>query len=136
MTNAITVQTTVAAPLARVWECWTGVEHIQGWAFASDDWAARGIANELWAGGQMKSHLYAKDGSMGFDFEGTYSLVKPESFLALTLSDGRKVEVSFAETEGGVMVTETFEAENMNPVEMQRDGWQAFLNNFKKYVEG
>lgn len=131
----ITVQAKIAAPLTQVWKLWTGPEHIVKWNNASDDWHTPASENDLRIGGRFKSTMAAKDGSMSFDFEGTYTDVQDHSFIAYALDDDRKVSITFQELEGQTEVVETFEAESMNPVEMQQGGWQAILNNFKKYAE-
>lgn len=135
MDNPIHVQTIVNAPLATVWECWNGAEHIPGWSFASDDWGAKAVENNLTVGGSMINTLFAKDGSMSFDFTAIYTQVEPMRRLAFTMGDDRRVTVDFTETPDGVVVSEHFEAENTHSREMQQQGWQAFLDNFKTYVE-
>lgn len=135
MKNAITVQTVVNAPLEKVWEYWNNPAHISGWAFASDDWEALSPKNDLRAGGKFKTTMAAKDGSESFDFEGTYTNVIENKLIEYTMSDGRKVKVEFSESPEGVKVTETFDPENENPEEVQRGGWQAILDNFRKYAE-
>lgn len=132
----ITVETVVNAPIATVWEYWTGLEHINGWAFASDDWGAHAIENNLVVGCRFKTNMFAKDKSAAFDFEGTYTVVAPQERLEYTLDDGRAVSIVFVQNQAGaVTITESFDPEHENPEEMQRAGWQAFLENFKKYVE-
>ena len=131
----ITVQSNINAPIETVWECWTSPQHIIQWNNASDDWHTPYAENDLRTGGKFKSTMAAKDGSMSFDFEGEYTLVEPNKTIRYVLGDGRKVEVSFAETPSGVEVIESFDPETVNPEEMQRGGWQAILDNFKKYVE-
>lgn len=131
----ITVETIVAAPLQRVWECWTVPEHIVQWSFASDDWEAYGAENDVRVGGQFKTTLAAKDKTTSFDFKGMYTFVEKPSKLAYTLDDGRQVSITFTETPSGVRVVEIFDPENENSAAIQREGWQAFLNNFKKYAE-
>lgn len=121
--------------MEEVWDAWTNPEHITKWTFASDDWVAPLSENDLREGGKFKTRMEAKDGSAGFDFEGTYDLVEEYEKIEYTMADGRRVEVSFVNTPQGVMVTEKFDPENMNSEEMQRAGWQAILDNFKKYVE-
>jgi uncharacterized protein YndB with AHSA1/START domain len=133
--SPITVQTIVNAPIEKVWECWNRPEHITGWAFASDDWEAPAAENDLRVGGKFKTRMAAKDGSSGFDFEGVYSQVKEHELIEYDMSDGRHVKVVFEETPEGVRVTETFDPEQENTEELQRSGWQAILDNFKKYVE-
>lgn len=134
--NAITVKTTVNAPIEKVWNFWTLPEHITGWSFASDDWEALNPENDLRAGGRFKTTLSAKDKSFGFDFAGTYTQVKEHELIEYDLEDGRQVKIEFLQTPNGVEVIETFDPESQNPLEMQKAGWQAFLDNFKKYTEG
>ncbi len=131
----ITVETKVNASPEKVWRYWTGPDHITKWNFASDDWHSPTATNDLKVGGRFTSRMEAKDGSMGFDFGGTYSKVKSNEHIAYTMDDGRKVEVHFKEEGGNTHVIETFEAESQNSIDLQRNGWQAILNNFKKYTE-
>lgn len=133
--RAITVQATVKAPIEKVWEMWTAPEHITNWNFASDDWHSPRAENDLRPGGKFNYRMEAKDGSMGFNFTGTFTEVSKNKNLEYTLDDGRNVQVHFSEVDEGTFVMENFEAEKMNPVEMQKNGWQAILDNFKKYVE-
>jgi uncharacterized protein YndB with AHSA1/START domain len=133
--NKITVQTIVNAPLEKVWECWNKPEHISGWAFASDDWEAVPRENNLRVGGKFKTRMQAKDKSTGFDFEGTYMVVKENELIEFDMPDGRHVKADFEDTTDGTKIIETFDPENENSEEIQRVGWQAFLDNFKKYVE-
>ena len=135
MDKAITVQTVVNASMEKVWECWNKPEHITGWAFASDDWEAPAAENDLRVGGKFKTTMAARDKSMSFDFTGVYTDVKEHRLIEYDMDDGRHVKVEFAEFPEGVKITETFEPENENPKEMQRSGWQAILDNFKKYAE-
>ena len=135
MKNTITVQTVIHTPMAKVWECWNSPKHVTGWAFASDDWEVPAAENDLHVGGKFKTVMAAKDKSMSFDFTGTYTAVKENEFVEYDLDDGRHVKVKFEGTPGGVKVTETFDPENENSEDMQRSGWQAILDNFKKYVE-
>lgn len=131
----ITVETTVKAPIEKVWKLWTTPEHIIKWNNASDDWHTPWAKNDLRAGGRFTSRMEAKDGSSGFDFSGVYDKVTPHKLIEYTMGDGRKAKVSFNGNGNETKLTESFEAENMNSVELQRDGWQAILNNFKKYAE-
>ena len=131
----ITVRTVVAKPVRDVWKKWTTPEDIMAWNSASDDWYTPSAENDLRTGGEFRSRMAARDGSFGFDFFGVYDEVIPERKIAYTMGDGRKVTVEFAATDAGVEITETFEAEESNPLEMQRDGWQAILDHFKRYVE-
>lgn len=135
MESAITVQAVVNAPIDKVWERWTKPEHIVRWAFASDDWEAPSAENDLRAGGRFKTAMAAKDKSAGFDFTGTYTAVQEHKLIEYDIDDGRHVKVEFAESPEGVRITETFEPENTYPKDMQRSGWQAILDNFKKYAE-
>lgn len=132
----ITIQTLVKAPVDKVWRFWSVPEHIMKWNSASDDWHTPKAENDLRTGGKFSSRMEAKDGSMGFDFEGVYDEVKEHETIAYTMGDGRKVKITFVskgnnETE----VVETFDPEETNSLELQRSGWQSILDNFKKYVE-
>lgn len=131
----ITVETVIHAPVEKVWEYWTAPEHIKNWNQASDDWHTPYAENDVRTGGKFLSRMEAKDGSAGFDFTGVYDEVKLNQSLTYTIDDGRKVMVTFAAKEKETRVIETFEPENTHPVEMQRTGWQAILDSFKKYVE-
>ena len=133
--NAITVETTVKAPLSKVWEYWNKPEHIIHWAFASDDWEAPAAERDLRVGGNFKTTMAAKDKSASFDITGIYTVVKQNELIEYDMSDGRHVKEEFIGDPEGVRILVTFDPENENPVEMQRDGWQAISNNFKKYVE-
>ena len=132
----ITVERLVNAPLDRVWEAWNTPADIERWNTAQDDWHTTRSAVDLREGGKFSSRMEAKDGSVGFDFEGTYTRVVPGRSLAYRMSDGREVEVEFVEGPGGVTVRETFDAETENAPELQRQGWQAILDSFGRYVEG
>lgn len=134
--TVITVETIVNAPVAKVWESWNSPEHITKWCQASDDWHAPFAENDLREGGNFKTTMAAKDGSFSFDFGGEYTTVKNYELIAYVMGDGRKVSIEFADLGGETKVVEHFEAENTHPEEMQRGGWQAILDNFKKYTEG
>ncbi len=134
-TTTITITNQIQAPLATVWELWTKPEHITKWAFASEDWEAPYAENDVRTGGNFKTTMAAKDKSASFDFTGTYTNVKNHELIEYDMADGRHVKIEFKELPTGIEVTETFDPENMNPLEMQRNGWQAILDNFKKYVE-
>lgn len=134
--QAITVETIVNAPMAKVWESWTLPQHITKWNQASDDWHTPYAENDPRTGGRFKSTMAAKDGSMSFDFEGVYSLVIPQERIEYAMADGRTVKVIFRENGNQTTVTETFDPESENSIELQRGGWQAILNSFKKYTEG
>jgi uncharacterized protein YndB with AHSA1/START domain len=131
----ITVTISVNAPAEVVWNAWTNPEHIVKWNAASNDWHTIKAENDLRPGGRFYSRMEAKDGNFGFDFEGSYEEIKTFEQIVYTLSDGRKVTVTFHSHNGSTLVTEAFEAEAINTIKMQKEGWQAILNNFKKYVE-
>jgi len=132
----IQIETVVNADINKVWEYWNSPEHITKWAFASDDWECPHAENDVKVGGKFLTRMAAKDGSASFDVVGTYTEVVPNSKLAYTMSDGRTVSVDFEQMpDGGVKIVEVFEMENENSEEMQRSGWQAILDNFKKHVE-
>ena len=131
----ITVETTVNAPVEKVWKVWSTPEDITKWATASPDWHTPYSENDLRPGGKFSSRMEAKDGSFGFDFGGIYDEVIPNEFISYTLGDDRKVVIQFTPSDKETKIVQTFEAEATNPVEMQRGGWQAILDNFKKYVE-
>jgi uncharacterized protein YndB with AHSA1/START domain len=131
----ITVETIVKSSLENVWEKWTKPEHIQNWNFASPDWCCPKVENNLEVGGKFSAIMSAKDGSSSFDFNGIYTKVEPLKEISYTIEGGRTVSINFSQTPEGVKVVETFEMENENSEELQRQGWQAILNNFKHYVE-
>ena len=133
--KVITVQNTVNAPVEKVWEYWTKPEHITKWNNASDDWHTPWAKADLREGGSFTARMEAKDGSMGFDFGGIYNVLRPNEYIEYTIGDGRKVKVDFTASGNTTKVVESFEAENTHPIEMQRGGWQAILDNFKKYTE-
>ena len=133
--KAITVEATINAPVEKVWANWNEPKHITKWCQASDDWHAPYAENDVKTGGKFKTTMAAKDGSVSFDFEGVYSNVQPNKVIEYAMSDGRKVKITFSSQGDKTKVVETFEAENENPLEMQRGGWQAILDNFKKYTE-
>jgi uncharacterized protein YndB with AHSA1/START domain len=131
----ITVESLIQAPAEKVWEYWTKPEHVTKWNHASDDWHTTHAENDLRVGGKFGSRMEARDGSMGFDFNGVYDEVKNNEQIAYTIEGGRKVKITFNSNGKETRVTETFEAETENSLELQRRGWQAILDNFKKYVE-
>jgi uncharacterized protein YndB with AHSA1/START domain len=131
----ITVKTAVNASIEKVWECWTTPQHIMKWNNASDDWHTPYAENDLKVGGKFKYTMASRDGTMSFDFEGEYTLVEEYKAIEYVIADGRKVKISFEVTSNRVEVIESFDPETENPKEMQRGGWQAILDNFKKYVE-
>ena len=133
--NNITIQALIGAPVQLVWEKWTNPGDIVKWNTASDDWHTTKSENDVRTGGSFNSRMEAKDGSFGFDFYGKYDLVVENQLLEFTLGDNRKVIVTFQSAEGQTLIVQTFEAENENPLELQRSGWQSILDNFKKYTE-
>jgi uncharacterized protein YndB with AHSA1/START domain len=134
--TTITVKNTVNAPVEKVWKLWTAPDHITKWNNASDDWHTPRAENDLRTGGKFVARMEAKNGSSGFDFGGVYDEVKTHELIAYTMGDGRKVKITFAANGALTNVVETFEAEGTNSIELQRSGWQAILDNFKKYAEG
>ena len=131
----IKVETVVNADMAKVWDAWNNPQHIINWCFASDDWHAPKAENDLRVGGKFKTHMAAKDGSFGFEFGGDYTVVDLNNHIAYVLADGRKVDIRFSTLANGIQVTEMFDPEKENSEDMQQAGWQAILNNFKKYTE-
>lgn len=133
--TSITVIASINAPVEKVWEFWNNPEHIKNWAFASPDWHAPKAENDLRIDGKFSTTMAAKDGSMSFDFGGTYTAVEENKLIEYSLEDGRKVKIIFLAVGDQTQITETFDAEETNPIEMQQEGWQAILNNFKKLTE-
>ncbi len=133
--NTITVETLVNAPLEKVWEYWTLPRHITQWNNASEDWHTPYAENDLRDGGKLLATMAAKDGSISFDFWGIHTKVLHLQEIATTLGDGRKMQITFTKIDSGVKIIETFEPETENSLELQMQGWQAILNNFKRYVE-
>src|SRR5215467_8010488 len=129
----ITVETTVAAPIAEVWRAYTTPEDIKQWNAASDDWHTTAATVDLRVGGAFTSRMEAKDGSMGFDFAGTYTKVVENQLIEYAFGD-RNAQVEFSDTPQGVTVRVSFDAESEYPIEQQQQGWQSILNNFKKHV--
>ncbi len=133
--STITIEVLVARDKAQVWDAWTMPDHIQHWNFASDDWECPYAENNPVTGGTFLARMSAKDGSTSFDFNGVYTNVVPQEIIEYTLEGGRKVRVLFWSEATGTMVTEIFEPEQENTLELQKNGWQSILNNFKQYVE-
>ncbi len=133
--TVITIQTTINVPVDIVWKLWSEPEHIVRWNAASDDWHTTKAENDLREGGKFSSRMEAKDGSMGFDFRGVYDRIVLHRHIDSTLGDNRKVKTTFSAIDNQTDIIESFEAEGTNPVDLQRNGWQAILNNFKKYAE-
>ena len=133
--STITVETTVKAPISKVWEAWNKPEHITQWCQASEEWHAPHAENDLREGGKFKTRMAARDGSMAFDFEGEYTSVEESKRIEYIMPDGRKVKVFFTANDSQTQVVETFDPKNTHSEEMQKAGWQAILDNFKKYTE-
>ncbi len=134
-TTRITVSALVKKPIAHAWHCWTDPTHIMQWNAASDDWHCPEASNDLRTGGKFSSVMAARDGSFNFDFEGIYDDVQPNKRIAYTMEDGRTCEILFEKKDGGTLVTESFDAEANNPVEMQQAGWQAIMDRFQTHAE-
>lgn len=131
----ISIETSIGASITSIWKAWTTPEAITQWNFASDDWCCPRAELDLKPGGKFSYRMEAKDASAGFDFIGEFTFVEEPKRLEFTLDDNRPVEVLFSEENGKTVVKETFEAEDMNAAEQQKQGWQNILNNFKKYAE-
>ena len=131
----ISIQSVVKATPEQVWDAWNTPADITRWNAAQEDWHTTRAAVDLREGGSFQARMEAKDGSAGFDFEGTYTRVVPRKLIEYRMSDGREVKVEFEARPGQVIVKETFDAESENPPELQRQGWQAILDNFARYVE-
>ncbi len=131
----ITVQATLNAPAKKAWDYYTDPKHITQWNFADPSWHCPSASNDMRVGGTYSARMEAKDGSFGFDFGAVYTQLDPGKSFTYKIGDGREATVQFLEKNGATDVTVEFEAENQNPVEMQRGGWQAILNNYKNYTE-
>jgi len=131
----IHIETTIKNNVATVWNAYNSAEDIMQWNQASPDWHCTSSVNDLRIGGTFSNRMEAKDGSFGFDFEGKYTAIEPFKRIAYVMADGRTVDIHFKETGDLTSVSTTFDPESENPVEMQREGWQAILTNFKNYVE-
>jgi len=131
----ITVETNINAPLDAVWRAWTTPSDIKRWNAASDDWHTTASTVDLRVGGTFTARMEAKDGSMGFDFAGTYTRVEPQTIIESTMGDGRTLDVQFTQDGGKVHVRETFDSEPTHSEEQQRQGWQSILDRFARYVE-
>jgi uncharacterized protein YndB with AHSA1/START domain len=134
MTTPITVSAFVSTSPAQAWNTWNAPEHIVQWAFASPDWHAPAATNDLQVSGQFSTTMAARDGSASFDFAGTYTEVVPHESIAYTMADGRKVDITFTPENSGTRIIQTFDPEVINTPELQRQGWQAILNNFVTYA--
>ncbi|WP_078592518.1 SRPBCC family protein [Evansella clarkii] len=131
----VTVQAVIQAPREKVWRYWSEPEHITKWNQASETWHSPRAENDLRVGGKFLTRMEAKDGSMGFDFSGIYDVVKQDEQISYTVGDGRKVDITFVDNGNETKVVEIFDAESTQPIEMQQAGWQAILDNFKRYTE-
>lgn len=130
----ISVNTTISAPIEKIWQAYTTPEDIKQWNAASDDWHTTAAKVDLRVGGIFSSRMEAKDGSMGFDFAGTYTKIVENQLIEYSFGD-RNTQVEFNNTLEGVNVSVTFDAESQYPIEQQQQGWQSILNNFKMHVE-
>ncbi len=135
MSTKITVSAIIDAPVAKAWDCYTNPDHITNWNFATNDWQCPSASNDLRPGGKYSARMEAKDGSFGFDFEAVYDVVEPHRELTYTMGDGRQATTLFESQGNATKVTTTFDPENQNPADMQQQGWQMILNNYKKYTE-
>jgi uncharacterized protein YndB with AHSA1/START domain len=134
--NTIRVTTTIESDMQKVWDMWTDGKHIKKWNHASEDWECPFVENNLTIGGKFLFRMSAKDGSASFDFTGTYNKIVEHSLLSYTMDDGRNASVLFEKiSDNEIKVTEVFDQEMINSTEIQRNGWQAILTNFKEYVE-
>lgn len=133
--KSVTANTTVQKDVSQVWEIWTTPDHIVNWNFASPEWHCPKAEHDLKVGGKLKYHMAAKDGSMAFDYIATFTKIIPNELIEYVLEDQRKVTIQFTTQDNSTVVTEVFEIEDHNTMEQQRMGWQAILDNFKKYVE-
>lgn len=133
--STVTVKVTIKASVEKVWNTWSNPVHIIHWNAASDDWYTPNAENHLQVGGRFLWRMEARNGSVGFDFSGEYTKIDQHKHIEYILDDGRKVQIEFVSKGNETTVTETFEAEQINPIELQQAGWQAILNSFKIYVE-
>lgn len=131
----ITIDVAINAPVEKIWKNWTSPDKITGWYQASDDWHTPHAENDIKPGGKFLFRMEAKDGSFGFDFYGVYDVVKTNKYIEYTIGDGRKVKTFFNPEDKKTKVVQMFEAEDQNPVELQKNGWQAILNSFKNFTE-
>lgn len=134
-TTKITIQAVVAADRQKVWNCYTQPEHITKWNFAADTWHCPAASNDMRVGGKYLARMEAKDGSFAFDFEAVYNEIVDGEKFTYTMPDNREIQVSFEKMDDKTRVTVTFDPENVNPVDLQRDGWQSILDNFRRYAE-
>lgn len=135
MSKIITIQAKINSPIEKVWKFYTIPEHIKRWNHASEDWHTPSAKNDLRVGGDFVYRMESKNEEFGFDFKGKYNKVENHKIIAYEMDDKRKVEIQFSSQGKETTIIIRFEAENENSIEMQKSGWQAILNNFKKYVE-
>lgn len=131
----ITVSTNIIASLEKVWDFWNNPNHIQNWYFASNDWHCPKASNDLQIDKSFNIRMEAKDGSFGFDFEGKYTKIIDFEVIKYVLADNRKVITTFEKQENSILVIQKFDPETENSEELQQNGWQSILDNFKKCVE-
>lgn len=131
----ISTEINIAAPMAVVWDAWVNPSHIVNWYFASADWCCPCAELDCRVGGTFSIRMEAKDQSFGFDFNGTFTAVAEEKELHYILEDGRKVALYLNPSDLGIHISWEFEPETQNPESLQQQGWQAILNNFKRYIE-
>lgn len=131
----ISVEVVVDAPVEKVWRFWTAPEHITEWNYASEDWFTPKAENDFQIGGHFNYRMEALDGTVGFDFGGVYDDIRKYERINYTMGDGRKVRIDFSANGPKTRIVETFDAENTYSIDAQREGWQAILDNFKKYTE-
>ena len=134
MSNSITVTATINANAKKVWNYYTNPEHIVNWNFADPSWQCPKASNDMTIGGKYFARMEAKDGSFGFDFEAIYEEIKMGQSFTYSFGD-RRVTVEFKTLENQTEIIVVFDPENENPLEMQKEGWQAILNSFKNYTE-
>ena len=135
MPEKISISAEVSAPANLVWDCYTNPEHIVNWNYASDEWHCPKAENNLIVGGEYSVYMEAKDGSFGFNLKATYTQLKMGESFVFVMSDGREVSFRITESDGLSHIDILFEAESINPIDLQRQGWQSILNNFKRYAE-
>ena len=133
--ETVTIKNTIYQNIKKVWEFWITPEHIMRWNFATPQWHCPAAEHDLRVGGKLSYSMAAKDGSMSFNYEGIFTQINPNELLEYTLDDARKVSITFSEEDGMTTIIESFEVEDENTIDMQRQGWQAILDNFKKYAE-
>jgi uncharacterized protein YndB with AHSA1/START domain len=131
----ITVEAIIEAPIETVWNFWTKPEHVMHWNFASKDWHCPKATSDFNIGGEFHYIMAAKDGSVAFDFCGTFTKIIDQSFIEIFLEDGRELNIQFESEGSSTKIIETFEPEEVNSMELQKQGWQAILDNFKTYAE-